>query len=74
MDAPFDSSLQFPPVRLNARALAELLPGKVLALPLARQSSAELYVAGRPLFEAIPVRLGEDRAAQLKSYVSSHPA
>lgn len=74
MDAAFDSSLQFPPVRLNGRALAELLPGKVLPLPLPRQSSAELCIAGRPLFEAIPVRLGEDRAAQLKSYLRIHPA
>jgi flagellar motor switch protein FliM len=68
MDAAFDSSLQFPSVRLNARALAELVPGKVLPMPLARQSSAELRVAGRPLFEAMPVRLGEHRGAQLKSF------
>ncbi|HEY5056793.1 MAG TPA: flagellar motor switch protein FliM [Acidobacteriaceae bacterium] len=65
--AVFPSSLQFPPMRLNARALADLAPESVLPLPLPRQSTAELRVAGRPLFEAMPVRLGEHRGAQLKS-------
>ena len=64
--AVFHSSLQFPPMRLSARALVDLAPEAVLPLPLPRQSSAELRVAGRPLFEAMPVRLGEQRGAQLK--------
>jgi flagellar motor switch protein FliM len=65
--AVYDSSLQFPVMRLNARALADLAADKVLPLPLARQSSAQLRIAGRPLFEAMPVRLGERRGAQLKA-------
>lgn len=71
MGTAFDASLQFPPVRLNASVLAELIPGKVLPLPLARQSSAELRVASQSLFEAMPVRLGEQRGAQLKSFTSA---
>jgi len=67
----FDSALQFSPMRLNARALADLTSGSVLALPLPRQAEAQLRVAGLPLFDAMPVRLGERRGAQLKSITSS---
>lgn len=70
-DAVFDASLQFPTMRLNARALADLIPGKLLYLPLARQSSAELHIAAQPLFQAMPVRMGENRGAQLSSFVSA---
>jgi len=67
MEAGFASSLQFPPMGINARALAELAPGKVLALPLARQSSAELRIGGQAFYQAMPVRLGGNRGAQLKT-------
>jgi flagellar motor switch protein FliM len=63
----FDAALQFPPMRLNAHELANLAPGKVLRLPLAAQSPAELRVAGQPIFHAMPVRLGERRGAQIKA-------
>jgi len=64
-EAQFGAVLQFPPMRLNAGSLAELVPGKVLRLPLARQSAAELRVGGLPIFRALPVRTGEHRGAQL---------
>jgi flagellar motor switch protein FliM len=67
-DALFGGVLQFPPMRLNAGELASLTPGKVLRLPLARHAVAELRVGGLPMFEALPVRSGEHRGAQVKGY------
>jgi flagellar motor switch protein FliM len=70
-DAQFGAVLQFPPMRLNARELADLSPGKVLRLPLPCQSAAELRVGGLPLFVAQPVRSGEHRAAQVQGHTAS---
>jgi flagellar motor switch protein FliM len=67
-DALFGGVLQFPPMRLNAGELAALSPGKVLRLPLARHAAAELRVGGLPIFEALPVRSGEHRGAQVKGH------
>jgi flagellar motor switch protein FliM len=67
-EAEFGAVLQFPPMRLNAGELAELVPGKVLRLPLARQAVSELRIGGLPIFEALPVRIGEHRGAQVKGY------
>jgi flagellar motor switch protein FliM len=67
-DARFGGVLQFPPMRLNAGELAALTPGKVLRLPLARHAAAELRVGGLPMFQALPVRSGEHRGAQVKGY------
>jgi flagellar motor switch protein FliM len=67
-EAQFGASLQFPPMRLNAGELAQLVPGKVLRLPLARQSAAELRVGGLPMFQALPVRTGDHRGAQVKGH------
>ena len=67
-DALFGGVLQFPPMRLNAGELASLAPGKVLRLPLARHAAAELRVGGLPLFQALPVRSGEHRGAQVKGH------
>jgi flagellar motor switch protein FliM len=68
LEAQFGAVLQFPLMRLNAQELAELVPGKVLRLPLARQSVAELRVGGLPVFSALPVRSGEHRGAQVKGH------
>lgn len=70
-EAQFGTMLQFPPVRLNARELAELVPGKVLRLPLPCHSMAELRVGGLPILHAQPVRSGEHRAAQVQGYTAS---
>jgi flagellar motor switch protein FliM len=67
-DAQFGAVLQFPPMRVNAGDLAALAPGKVLRLPLARQSAAELRIGGLPVFQALPVRSGEHRGAQVKGH------
>jgi len=67
-EAQFGAALQFPAMRLNAGELARLAPGKILRLPLARHSGAELRVGGLPIFQALPVRTGEQRGAQIKGH------
>ena len=67
-EANFGTALQFPTIRLNARELADMVPGKVIRLPLPRQASAELRVGGLPLFHGQPVRSGEHRGAQVKGF------
>ncbi|HEX9198075.1 MAG TPA: FliM/FliN family flagellar motor C-terminal domain-containing protein, partial [Acidobacteriaceae bacterium] len=69
-ETQFGAVLQFPPMRLNAQELADLAPGKVLRLPLPRQSSAELCVGGLPMFNAQPVRSGEHRGAQVNGHTA----
>lgn len=66
--AQFGAVLQFPPMRVNAAELADMAPGKVLRLPLPRQSAAELRIGGLPIFQALPVRTGEHRGAQVKGH------
>jgi flagellar motor switch protein FliM len=69
-EAQFGAVLQFPPMRLNAREVAELTPGKVLRLPLPRHAMAEMRVGGLPIFHAQPVRSGEHRGAQVKGHTA----
>ena len=58
--------LQFPPVRLRARELADLTPGIVLRVPVPRHAASERRVGGLPLRVARPVRMGEHRGARLE--------
>lgn len=67
-EAQFGASLQFPTMSLNAKELAEMVPGKVIRLPLPRQATAELRVGGMPIFLGQPVRSGEHRGAQIKGF------
>ena len=66
-DARFGAVLQFPPMQLKARELAELTPGMVLRLPLPKHSEAELRISGLMLGRAHPVRTSEHRGAQIES-------
>jgi flagellar motor switch protein FliM len=67
-ETSYGAVLKFPNMRLSARELGELAPGKLLRLPLQRNAMAELRVGGLPLFCAQPVRSGEHRGAQVKGY------
>ena len=58
--------LQFPPMRLRAREVADLTTGSVLRLPLPKHADAELRVGGLVLARAQPVRTGEHRGARLE--------
>ena len=63
--------LQFPPVRLQARELANLAPGMVVRLPLPRHAAAELRVGGLALGRARPIRIGEHRGARMEPHEQS---
>ena len=65
-DVKVGSTLQFPPMRLQARRIAALEVGSVLRLPIPKHTAAELKVVGLALGEAWPVRLGEHRGARLE--------
>lgn len=67
-EAMFGAVLQFPVMSLNAQELADMVPGKVIRLPLPRQATAQLRIGGMPLFNAQPVRMGERRGAQVTGY------
>jgi len=62
-----DAVLQFPPMRLRAREIADLVTGSVLRLPMPKHADAELRVGGLVLGRAQPVRTGEHRGAQLEA-------
>jgi flagellar motor switch protein FliM len=70
-EARFGGVLQFPPMRVNAGELAALAPGKVLRLPLARQAAGELRIGGLPIFDALAVRSGDHRGAQVKGHTAA---
>ncbi|MFZ0663284.1 MAG: FliM/FliN family flagellar motor switch protein [Acidobacteriaceae bacterium] len=59
------AALQMPPTRIAAREIEALQPGSVLRLKLSSRQSAELHVAGVPLFAASPVGCGDHRGAHL---------
>jgi flagellar motor switch protein FliM len=59
------TALQLPSLRLRADELAELVPGTILRLPLAKHTASELRVGGLHFGQARPVRIGEHRGAQL---------
>jgi flagellar motor switch protein FliM len=63
-------TLRFTPMRLQAKELATLTPGKILRLPMSRYETAELCVGGVPMARAHPVRSAEHRGAQLLSMIS----
>ena len=65
-EARVGSTLQFPPMRLQAGLIAELQAGSVLRLPIPKHTLAELKVVGLPLGPAWPVRVGEHRGARLE--------
>jgi len=64
--AKFPAMLQFPRMRLRASELAQIVPGTILRLPLARSATAELRIGGLVFGRAYPVSSGEHRAAQLE--------
>jgi len=63
------AALQLPPTRIPAREIEALKPGSILRLKLSSQQSAELRVAGVPLFRASAVSCNEHRGAQLKATI-----
>jgi flagellar motor switch protein FliM len=59
------AALQLPPLRVAGRELEDLYEGRILKLPMVASHSAELRIAGVPLFEGYPVNHEEQRGAHL---------
>ena len=62
--------LQFTPMKLQARELIQLEPGKILRFPLSRYETSELCIGGLPLARAHPVRSQEHRGAQIETILN----
>ena len=64
------SVLQFTPMKIQARELIQLEPGKILRFPLSRYETSELCIGGLPMARAHPVRSQEHRGAQIESIIT----
>jgi flagellar motor switch protein FliM len=64
-ECDFKVTLGFPKVKVRVRNLVNADPGTILRFEVPESSSASLLLGGRPIFDASPVRLGTNRAAQL---------
>lgn len=62
--------LQFCPMKIQARELIDLEPGKILRFPRSRYETADLCVGGLPIATAHPVRSQEHRGAQLETVIT----
>jgi flagellar motor switch protein FliM len=65
----FEFSLSTPPARFPVRRLLELAPGDVLAFPLGAAMPVTASVAGCALYEALPMRAGNQRASKISRIV-----
>lgn len=65
LDCDFSIAAELPPMRVAVRDLVSLQPGSVLNLRAPVTMSGVLTVADTPMFEALPVRNGLHKAAQL---------
>jgi flagellar motor switch protein FliM len=65
LDCPFNAELGARDVRAHVNELSQLTPGQLLALEGNAMQPASLLVADVEMFRALPVRIGETRAAQI---------
>jgi flagellar motor switch protein FliM len=65
LDCEFPVSSELPGLRVAVRDLIALRPGSVLKLRAPIRNPGMLTAGGRAMFEAVPVRNGSQRAAQL---------
>jgi flagellar motor switch protein FliM len=65
LDCEFEVSSELPGLRVAVRDLIALQAGSVLKLRAPIRNPGMLTAGGRPMFEAVPVRNGTQRAAQL---------
>lgn len=65
LECRFDSTIGLPNLKVPLRELMNVKPGSVLNLRLPVSTPASLVLGERDYFEAIPVRSGKNRAAQL---------
>jgi flagellar motor switch protein FliM len=63
-----DLSLSYSP--LTVRELLNIKPDYVLVLPNRADRAVQLNIAGKPMFEAHPVRRGSHKGARIEKRVS----
>ncbi|HEY2461757.1 MAG TPA: FliM/FliN family flagellar motor switch protein [Candidatus Acidoferrum sp.] len=66
LDSYFVADLSLPPSPLSVRELLNIKPGSVIALPNRADQPVHLNIAGRPMFEAHPVRKGNCKGARIE--------
>jgi flagellar motor switch protein FliM len=65
LDCEMEVLTELPELRVSVKDLVTLAPGSVLKLRSSVRTPAALTIAGHSLFQAVPVRSGQQRAAQL---------
>jgi flagellar motor switch protein FliM len=65
LDCDFEVASELPGLKVTVRDLIGLQPGSVLKLRAPIRNPGMLTAGGRSMFEAVPVRTGTQRAAQL---------
>jgi flagellar motor switch protein FliM len=73
LDCPFMVAADLPDVRVMVRDLSAIAPGTVLKLSAPVRNAGRLTVENRELFEAVPVRSGNQKAAQLLAPANPRP-
>ncbi|MGH9741388.1 MAG: flagellar motor switch protein FliM [Candidatus Acidiferrum sp.] len=71
-DSYFVADLSLPPEPLSVRELLNITPDYVLKLPNRADKPIDLNIAGKPMFEAHPVRKGTHKAARIERRSSAH--
>jgi flagellar motor switch protein FliM len=71
LDCDVEVTAELQSLRVSVRDLISLQPGSVLKLHAPIRNPAMLTAGGRGMFEAAPVRIGSQRAAQLGRWVRS---
>jgi flagellar motor switch protein FliM len=72
-NCPFSVTLGLDGITLPAKTVIGLMPGQICNLGVPVHTSASLLIGGRSLFEAKPVRLDKQRAAQIGMRIASIP-
>ncbi len=66
LDSRFAVNLSLPPSQLSIREIAKLEPDYVLVLPKRAHEPINLNIAGKPMFQAYPIRHGSNRGARIE--------
>ncbi len=66
LDSHFVADLSLPPSQLSVRELLNIEPQYVLVLPNRADKPVHLNVAGKPMFDAHPVRKGTHKGARIE--------
>ncbi len=74
LDAYFLADLSLPPSPLTVRELLNIEPQYVLVRPIRADKPVHLNIAGKPMFEAHPVRCGTKKGARVERRSSIIPS